>query len=74
MRFYSPSSILVLKIVYQQVGDFVVLFNFFSFLLVQTSVNIQSTFVSTLAGKNWILQYANDAAKCNVLMQYLLKK
>lgn len=29
---------------------------------------------SISAGKNWILQYANDAAKCNVLMQYLLKK
>lgn len=25
-------------------------------------------------GKNWILQHAGDAAKCHVLMQYLLKK
>lgn len=25
-------------------------------------------------GKNWILQHAGDASKCNVLMQYLLKK
>lgn len=26
------------------------------------------------SGKNWILQHAGDASKCNVLMQYLLKK
>lgn len=25
-------------------------------------------------GKNWILQHAGDASKCNVLMQHLLKK
>lgn len=26
------------------------------------------------AGKNYILQNANDGAKCNVLLEYLLKK
>lgn len=29
---------------------------------------------SISGGKNWILQHAADAAKCNVLMQHLLKK
>lgn len=29
---------------------------------------------SISAGKNWILQHTGDASKCNVLMQYLLKK
>lgn len=27
-----------------------------------------------ILGKNWILQHTNDAGKCGVLMQYLLKK